>query len=163
MGQLLRMAKVGVPLALAVSLAACGSGPKSGAKSHSGSKSHAKATTTTVPPTTTTIAKAVASTLSAAVTAYESGQGVKASEYTIDRLETSGVDPTWALFTLLPASSEVNFQSGYGFAHMTSENWSVVAFGSSGVGCPPGATGNKAVPAKVLAGFFLTCSTAAHT
>jgi hypothetical protein len=157
MGQLRRMAKVGAPLVLAVTLAACGSG--SGAKS--GAK--AKTTTTTVPPTTTTIAPAVKNTLTAAVTAYESGKGVKASEYTINRLATSGVDPTWALFTLLPASGEVNFEAGYGFAHMTSGNWSVVDFGSSGVGCPPGATGNKVVPAKVLAGFFLSCSTAAHT
>jgi hypothetical protein len=163
MGQLRRMAKVGVPLVLAISLAACGSGPKSGAKSGSKSGAKAKTTTTTVPPTTTTIAPATATTLTAAVNAYESGQGVKTSEYTINRLMTSGVDPTWALFTLLPASGETDFQGGYGFAHMTSGNWSVVGFGSSGVGCPPGATGNKVVPANVLAGFHLTCATAAHS
>ncbi len=163
MGHLRRMAKIGVPLVLAISLAACGSGPKSGAKSGSKSGAKAKTTTTTVPPTTTTIAPATATTLTAAVNAYESGQGVKTSEYTVNRLMTSGVDPTWALFTLLPASGEADFQGGYGFAHMTSGNWSVVGFGSSGVGCPPGATGNKVVPANVLAGFHLTCATAAHS
>jgi|HubBroStandDraft_1064217.scaffolds.fasta_scaffold61447_3 hypothetical protein len=161
MGQLRRMATVCVPLALAVSLAACGSGPKAGAKH--GAKHGAKSTTTTVPVTTTTLAPQVKSTLTQAVTSYETAQGVTQSEYTVDRLQTSSVDPTWALFSLLAAKGETDFQNGYGFAHMTSGSWSVVGFGSSMVGCPPGAAGNQVVPAKVLAGFFLSCSTPAST
>ncbi len=156
MGQLRRMATVGVPLALAASLAACGAATKPG------SKSSAKSTTT-VPVTTTTLAPQVKSTLTQAVTSYETAQGVKQSEYTISRLEASSVDPTWALFALLPTTGEVDFQSGYGFAHMTGGSWTVVSFGSSMVGCPPGASGNEVVPAKVLAGFFLSCSTPGST
>jgi hypothetical protein len=162
MRQLPRTAKLGVPLLLALALAACGSG-KPGAKSSTGSTSKSKATTTTLPPTTTTIPPAVKNTLTSAVTAYESAQGVTPSQYSISRLETSGVDSSWALFAILESGNQVNFQGGYGFAHMTGGNWSVVAFGSSMVGCPPGAKGNKVVPANVLAGFSLSCSTPGST
>jgi hypothetical protein len=158
MGPLRRMATIGVPLALAASLAACGSSGKPGAKSKGKST-----TTTTVPVTTTTLAPQVKNTLTQAVTSYETAQGVMQSEYTVGRLATSGVDPTWALFSLLPTAGETNFQSGYGFAHMTSGSWTVVGFGSSMVGCPPGAKGNQVVPAKVLAGFNLACSTVQHS
>ena len=159
MRQLQRLATIAVPLALAVSLAACGSAAKPGSKA--GSK--AKSTTTTVPVTTTTLAPQVKNTLTQSVTSYETAQGVTQSEYTIGRLATSAVDSTWALFSLLPTAGEVNFQSGYGFAHMTGGNWAVVGFGSSMVGCPPGAKGNEVVPAKVLAGFNLSCSTVQHS
>jgi len=163
MGQLRRMATVGVLLVLALTLAACSSGPKpgkAGSGSGSGSKSGAKSTTTsTASPTTTTIAAAVKNTLSSAVTAYESTVGVKTDQYKIGRLEVSGVDPSWALFSVLSTSTADTFQGGYGFAHMTGGNWSVVGFGTADVGCPP-ASGNHLVPAKVLAGFFLSCPTA---
>jgi hypothetical protein len=159
MGRLRRVAKIGVPVVLALTLAACGSSGKPG------SKSSGKSTTTTkpVPVTTTTIPSTVKNTLTAAIAAYETAQGVTASEYTIGHLQTSGVDSSWALFSLIPTAGEVNFQNGYGFAHLTSGNWSVVGFGSSGVGCPPGAAGNQVVPAKVLAGFNLACSTPGHS
>lgn len=153
MGQLRRMARIGVPLLLALTLAACSSGAKPG-------KSGAKSTTTsTASPTTTTITAAVKNTLSSAVTAYESAVGVQPSQYSIGRLEVSGVDPSWALFSVLSTSTSDTFHGGYGIAHMSGGNWSVVGFGSSNVGCPPGASGNHLVPAKVLDGFSLSCST----
>jgi len=159
MGRLRRVAKIGVPVVLALTLAACGSSGKPGSKSSGKSN----ATTKPVPVTTTTIPSTVKNTLTAAIAAYETAQGVTASEYTIGHLQTSGVDSSWALFSLIPTAGEVNFQNGYGFAHLTSGNWSVVGFGSSGVGCPPGAAGNQVVPAKVLAGFNLACSTPGHS
>ena len=147
------MATIGGLLAVAVSLAACGSS----------TKPRSKATTTTVPLTTTTLPPEVKNTPTQAVTSYETAQGVTQSEYTIGHLATSAVDPTWALFSLLNTPGEINFQPGYGFAHRTGGSWTVVGFGSSMVGCPPGASGNQVVPARVLAGFSLTCSTGQNT
>jgi len=160
MGRMSRLAAVGVLLVVAFTLAACSSSPKHGSGSKSGSKSGSTTSSTAAKsPTTTTIAPAVKNTLTSAVTDYESAHGLNASQYTVGRLEVSGVDSSWALFTILPAGGQATLQGGYGFAHLNGATWSVVGFGSAEVGCPPGASGNKLVPAPVLAGFHLSCAT----
>jgi hypothetical protein len=157
MGLLRRITVIGIPLALALTLAACGSSPHKG---HAGTKSGSgkSTTTTTVSATTTTIAPAVHNSLNTAITAYQTSQGLQASQYTITHIEVSAVDSSWALFSVIPTANEVNFQGGYGFVHEVNGNWSVVGFGSSNVGCPPGAKGNKVLPANILNGFHLGCS-----
>jgi hypothetical protein len=70
----------------------------------------------------------------------------------------SSVDPSYVLFHIGPAAGYENtVQGGYGFVHGAGSSWTVIGFGSSEVGCPPGAAGNQVVPANVLTGFGLSC------
>jgi hypothetical protein len=70
----------------------------------------------------------------------------------------SSVDPSYVLFHIGPAPGyESTVQGGYGFAHQVGASWTVIGFGSSEVGCPPGAAGNQVVPTNVLTGFGLSC------
>jgi hypothetical protein len=119
------------------------------------------ATTTTAPHATTTTAATQQSALTAAVTAFQTAEGVPQSKYLVTKLQVSTVQPTWAIFSVGPSTtSKATFQGGYGFLHLSGGKWSVVSFGSSQVGCPPGAAGNTVVPTAVLDGFGLSGSCA---
>ena len=117
------------------------------------------ATTTTAPPATTTTATSQQSALTAAVTAFQTSEGVPQSKYLVTKLQVSTVQPTWAIFSVGPSTtSKATFQGGYGFLHLSGGTWSVASFGSAQVGCPPGAAGNTVVPTAVLNGFGLAGS-----
>ncbi|MGH9093426.1 MAG: hypothetical protein ACRDZR_18895 [Acidimicrobiales bacterium] len=95
--------------------------------------------------------------LAAAVAAFQASQGVGASTYEITGTAVSGVDPTWARFSVGPTpASQDTFQGGYGFLHQAGGTWTVVGFGSAEVGCSPQSGG---VPPAVLAGFGDSCPT----
>jgi len=112
--------------------------------------------TTTAPATTTT---SVQSALNAAVVAYQTSQGVASSIYKITKLTVSTVEPTWAIFSVGPATTaKATFQGGYGFLHLVNGAWSVTAFGSAEVGCPGSAPADQ-VPTAVLSGFGAACPT----
>jgi hypothetical protein len=116
----------------------------------------AATTTTTAPPSTTTTASSQKAALTAVVVAFQTSQGVSQSKYHISGLAVSTVQSTWAKFSVGPtATDKGTFQGGYGFLRLSNGTWSVVGFGSSQVGCPPGAAGNMVVPTAVLNGFGL--------
>jgi hypothetical protein len=94
----------------------------------------------------------------AAITQYETKHGPKLGTWVITSLQASTSDPSFVMYRISPASAkDINVQGGYGFAHEFGGKWSVVAFGSSEVGCPPGAPGNATIPPTVLSTFDLTC------
>ncbi|HEY5246783.1 MAG TPA: hypothetical protein VIJ60_14030, partial [Acidimicrobiales bacterium] len=121
------------------------------------------ATTTTAPPAATTTTSQQ-SALTAAVTAFQTSEGVPQSKYLVTKVQVSTVQSTWAIFSVGPSTtSKATFQGGYGFLHRSGGTWSVASFGSAEVGCPPGAAGNTVVPTAVLAGFGQSCPTTATT
>ena len=98
----------------------------------------------------------------AAVTAFVSKHGPPLGTWTITGMQVSRVDPTYLLFRVSPAQGhEADVQGGYGFAHNVNGKWTVTGYGTSEVGCPPGAPDNTPVPAPVIVGFSLTCPPAA--
>lgn len=120
-----------------------------------GSKVCTTATTTT---TSSATGSSVPSAATAAINAYETTNGPKAGTWVITGSTVSSVDPSYVLFHIGPAAGDENtVQGGYGFVHQTGGSWTVIGFGSSEVGCPPGATGNQVVPTNVLTGFGLSC------
>jgi hypothetical protein len=160
---------LGVALATAaVALAACGSSPSA---SPTTTGAPAK-TTTTVAPTTTapsvapdttsattapttpsTSEVSVLSSITGAVVAFETQQGVASSKYLVQGVTLSTTDPTWAKFQVNAAPSfQTTFQNAYGIAHDQS-GWAVTAIGSSGVGC----SGAGAAPTAVLQELGLSC------
>jgi peptidoglycan hydrolase-like protein with peptidoglycan-binding domain len=121
-----------------------------------GSKVCSSASTTTTSSTTGT--SGVPSGATAAITAYEAANGPKAGTWMVTSTAASTVDPSYVLFHIGPAPGyESTVQGGYGFVHGSGDTWMVIGFGSSEVGCPPGATGNQVVPTNVLTGFGLSC------
>jgi|GEM_PF-3539717 len=116
-------------------------------------------TTTAGAPAPTATAASPVAAITTAVDAYQLGQGLQPGQYTITGISVSTVDPDWARFSVGPTPADrASFQGGYGFAHRSDGYWSVVGFGSAGVGCLPGAADNQVVPAPVLAGFDLSCT-----
>jgi len=94
-----------------------------------------------------------------AITQYETKHGPKLGTWLITSAQGSTVDPSFVMYAISPANStDVNVQPGYGFAHRVGSTWTVVAFGSAAVGCPPGVPGNATIPPTVLAAFDLRCS-----
>lgn len=168
-------------VAAALALAACGASTPTAAR-RAGSTARPRATTTTAPgattttvavpgtaptatttsttaaaaPTTTDAAPPSQQALRAAITAFQSSQGVPAADYRVGTVVESTVDPSWVKFTVAatPAAAG-NYQGGYGFVHQSGGTWSVTSFGTAEVGC--GGTG--AVPAPVLSGFGASCPT----
>lgn len=115
-------------------------------------------TTTTSASPTTTSASGQAAALVATINAWMAANGPTAGTWALTSTALSTVDPTYALFRIGPAPGyENSVQGGYGFAHLSGGTWSVIGFGSAGVGCPPGTATYPAVPAAVLAGFGVTC------
>ncbi len=93
-----------------------------------------------------------------AIARYETKHGPKLGTWVITSLQASKSDPSFVMYRISPASSkDTNVHGGYGFAHEFGGTWSVVAFGSSSVGCPPGVPGNATIPPTVLSTFDLTC------
>ena len=87
-----------------------------------------------------------------------SKHGPPLGTWTITGMQVSRVDPTYVLFRVSPAQGhEADVQGGYGFAHNGNGKWTVTGYGTSEVGCPPGAPDNTPVPAPVIVGFSLTC------
>ena len=120
------------------------------------STSSTSSTTSTTTATTTTTSATVS--ITRVVNAYESAQGIQPSQFVINGITVSSVDPTWAKFSIGPtAADQASFQGGYGFVHQSGGVWTVTGFGTAEVGCPPAAAGNVVVPAAVLAGFNLSC------
>ena len=124
-----------------------------------------RVTTTTVlkpaptPRSTTTTTTAAADPVTAAITAFQAAQG-PARGWVISSTQASAVDPSYILFKLRPAPGyETSYQGGYGFVqHQASGTWSVIGFGTFGVGCPSDGSTAPAVPAQVLSGFGVSCS-----
>lgn len=93
-----------------------------------------------------------------AITRYETKHGPKLGTWVITSVQASSSDPSFVMYRISPASSkDTNVHGGYGFAHEVGTTWSVVSFGSSLVGCPPGVPGNATIPPTVLSTFDLTC------
>lgn len=121
-------------------------------------------TTSSTTPGTTTTTSGSGSTVPAAATsaidAYETAHGPAAGTWVVASSALSTADPTYVFFKIGPAAGHENtVQGGYGFVHNAGGSWSVTGFGTSEVGCPPGATGNQLVPATVLAEFGVSCPT----
>ncbi len=114
--------------------------------------------TTSSTSTSTTGSSGVPSAATAAINAYETTNGPKSGTWVITGSSASSVDPSYVLFHIGPAPGyESTVQGGYGFVHGSGSSWTVIGFGSSEVGCPPGAAGNQVVPTNVLTGFGLSC------
>jgi hypothetical protein len=89
---------------------------------------------------------------------YEAKNGPKLGTWLLSSVQASSQDPSFVMFRIGPATAaDTNVQPGYGFAHKVDGKWTVVSFGSSNVGCPPGAVGNATIPPTVLASFDLAC------
>jgi len=70
-----------------------------------------------------------------AIQVYQDQQGIPAVNYQA-AATVATVDQTWAYFTIRPTAAAKNsLQGGYGYARLTNGGWSVVAFGTEGVGC----------------------------
>jgi hypothetical protein len=94
----------------------------------------------------------------AAINSYELKHGPALGTWLLTAVQASIADPTYVMFRISPASAkDTNVQGGYGFAHQQGTKWTVVGFGSDGVGCPPGAAGNAVVPAAVITSFGFSC------
>ncbi len=140
--------------AVAVMAAGCSSGASSPTSTPTTSASR-----TTPSPTTTSGGSALAAA-TAAVVAYETANGPATSTWQITSTQVSSVDPSYVLFRIGPAPGHENdVQGGYGFVHNEAGAWTVIGFGSSEVGCPPGTAQTPVVPTPVLTGFGLTCPT----
>jgi peptidoglycan hydrolase-like protein with peptidoglycan-binding domain len=117
--------------------------------------------TTTTAASTSTTAASGSSTPSAAIAAinsYQTANGPTAGTWQISSTAVSTVDPSYVLFRIGPAPGhETTVQAGYGFVHDQGGAWTVIGFGSSEVGCPPGNSQNVLVPSAVLAGFGVSC------
>jgi len=117
--------------------------------------------TTTTAASTSTTAASGSSTPSAAIAAinsYQTANGPTAGTWQISSTAVSTVDPSYVLFRIGPAPGhETTVQGGYGFVHDRGGAWTVIGFGSSEVGCPPGNSQNVLVPSAVLAGFGASC------
>jgi hypothetical protein len=152
-----RLAGALLIVVLGVGVAACSSS----------SKTSAPLGTVPTPPTQAQLPSTLAGTQKGkpapesaeeAITRYETKHGPKLGTWVITSVQASSSDPTFVMYRLSPASSkDTNVQGGYGFAHEVGTTWSVVAFGSSSVGCPPGVPGNATIPPTVLSTFDLTC------
>jgi peptidoglycan hydrolase-like protein with peptidoglycan-binding domain len=121
----------------------------------------ASTTTTSSGAATTTTAPAFPGVPSAAVTAiasFETAHGPAAGSWQITSATLSTVDPSYVYFKIGPAPGhESTVQGGYGFAHDQGGGWTVVGFGTSGVGCPPNNAQNELVPTGVLSEFGVSC------
>ncbi len=128
------------------------------AAAQAGSKICSSATsTTTTPASTSTTAAGVPSAATAAIDRYEAANGPPAGSWVITTARLSTVDPSYVYFAIGPAPGyQDSVQGGYGIAHETGGTWSVIGFGSAGVGCTSGPQ-TPAVPTAVLTGFGLTC------
>ena len=94
----------------------------------------------------------------AAINSYQTANGPTAGTWQISSTAVSTVDPSYVLFRIGPAPGhETTVQGGYGFVHDRGGAWTVIGFGSSEVGCPPGNSQNVLVPSAVLAGFGASC------
>jgi hypothetical protein len=92
--------------------------------------------------------------LVAAIVDYQTAQHVPRGTYVVTGVKLASVDPSWAKFSVGPTPADrATFQGGYGIAHMSGSDWSVVGFGSAEVGCPPG----PSVPSDVLNSLGLSC------
>ncbi len=122
------------------------------------STSTSTSTTAPVTTTTSTAGTGAPAAATAAVNSYEVSHGPAAGTWQITSAQASTVDPTYVLFRIGPAPGHENdVQGGYGFVHNQGGTWTVIGFGSSEVGCPPGSSGNVIVPTAVLAGFGVSC------
>jgi hypothetical protein len=93
-----------------------------------------------------------------AITRYETKHGPKLGTWLITSVQASTVDASFVMYRISPASpKDVDVQPGYGFAHRVGTTWTVVAFGSASVGCPPGVPGNATIPPTVLSAFAVNC------
>lgn len=114
-------------------------------------------TTSTTQPAATTTTTTASSALNVAVVAYQTSQGVQPSQYQVKAESISTVDPTWGYFSVGPSSpTEDDYQGGFGYLQQSGGTWSVVDFGSSGVGRP--GTRGVNVPVAVITGFGQACS-----
>jgi peptidoglycan hydrolase-like protein with peptidoglycan-binding domain len=131
-----------------------------GSKVCTTSSTTTSSTTSSSTTTTTGSGSTVPAAATSAINAYETANGPAAGTWVLVSSSLSTVDPTYVYFRIGPAAGYENtVQGGYGFAHNAGGSWSVIGFGSAGVGCPPGAGGNQVVPANVLAGFGVSCPT----
>ena len=142
-------------------LAACSGGSSSAHDATSTTGAPATTSTSTTTPTstsTTTDGTRATSAVTAAVDSYQAANG-PSSGWEITSSQTSTVDPTYVLFKLGPAPGyEASYQGGYGFVHQQSSGtWSVIGFGTAGVGCTASGSSSPAVPTPVLTGFGLGC------
>jgi hypothetical protein len=120
-----------------------------------------KSTTTTSgssSSTTTTASGGAPSAAIAAITSYETAHGPGAGTWQISSAELSTANSSYVFFRIGPAPGHQNtVQGGYGFALSQGGTWTVVGFGSSQVGCPPGNSQNQIIPSAVLAEFGVSC------
>ncbi len=141
---------------LAVSLLAVGVGLTGcGDESPESEPPSTSTTTSTTPPTVpvTTFPTDQGAALRTAVTEYENAQGVETLRFEVRNLLLSSVDPNWARFNVAPTfGNEAVFQGGYGVARFDGTSWTVVAFGTADVGCPP-----TDIPAPVRESLQLGC------
>jgi hypothetical protein len=167
-----RTMALGAVLATGLVLAACSSGSPSATDPTTTtsppvttSTTSPRAITTTVPnpvPTprsTTTTTTAAVDPVTMAIDAFQAAHG-PAKGWAITSTQSSAVDPSYVHFKIGPDPGfETSYQGGYGFVqHQASGAWSVIGFGTFGVGCPSGGSTAPAVPAQVLSGFGLSCS-----
>jgi hypothetical protein len=144
---------VALAVTLGLGAAACSSSSKPGAVVEPTTSAIAG---TSVPPGYTTQVTVPNDAVNA-IRVYEVKSGPPIGTWTITSVQVSAVDPAYVLYRITPTPGHTNVQGGYGFAHKAGTTWSVVGFGTDAVGCPPGATGDKVIPAAVLGGFRLTC------
>jgi hypothetical protein len=111
-------------------------------------------TPATVTPTTLPKSGPVASLLAAISTYEQTTGGLRPGSYQIVRASISSVDHTYAFFSIGPVPGGQSIQGGHGFARNDAGNWTVIDFGTAGVGC---SSGSKRVPDAVLAEFALSC------
>ncbi len=144
-------------------LAACSGGSSSAHDATSTTNTPATTTPTSTPPTSTPPTSTPTTTgttgaVTSAIDAFQAANG-PASGWEITSSQTSTVDPTYVLFKLGPAPGyEASYQGGYGFVHQQSSGtWSVIGFGTAGVGCTAGGSSAPTVPTTVLTGFGLSC------
>jgi hypothetical protein len=166
-----RMLVLGAVLSAGLVLAACSNGTPSATDPTTTTRppvttstTSPRVTTTTVPeptPTprsTTTTTTAAVDSVTMAIDAFQAANG-PAKGWVITSTQTSA-DPSYVLFKLGPAPGyETSYQGGYGFVqHQASGAWLVIGFGTFAVGCPSDGSTAPAVPAQVLSGFGLSCS-----
>jgi hypothetical protein len=148
-----RLGAVALAVTLGLGTAACSSSSKSGARVDPTTSAVAG---TSVPPGYAGQVKVPDAAVNT-IRTYEVKNGPPIGSWTITSVQVSAVDPTYVLYRISPTPGHANVQGGYGFAHQTGSTWTVVGFGTDAVGCPPGATGDKVIPATVLGGFRLGC------
>ncbi len=124
------------------------------------SSASTSASSSTAGPTTTSVDDPDLLEVISEASKVVTEKGIDPTTVTLTATASTAND-SWMRFVVTPRAGS-SAQPLYGFAHQA-QNWSVVAMGSSNVGCPGSSTGTYTVPKSVLNSFGLTCPSTTTT